>query len=274
MRAIQHPDRTDLLIKVPVVITIYFWTIKVLATTVGETGADFLIFNVHVGLTLTSVIMGALLAVILYAQARAKTYVPWLYWVTVVLISIVGTLITDNITDNLGVSLETTTLAFSIALLVTFALWYLSERSLSIHSIHTTRRELFYWLAILFTFALGTAAGDLAAESAAIGYGWSALAFGAAIVAVTVAYFALKLDAVVAFWLAYILTRPLGASLGDYLTQSPDDGGLGLGTVVTTAIFLAAILSLVAYLTISRADAPALPVEEGPADGSIAEEAA
>ncbi len=256
MSTITDTDRTDLLIKVPVVITIYFWIIKILATTVGETAADFLIFDLHFGLSVTSVIMGALLAATLVAQVRTRSYVPWLYWVTVVMISIVGTLITDNLTDNLGVPLETTTIAFSIALLVTFALWYWSERSLSIHSIYTTRRELFYWLAILFTFALGTAAGDLAAESLAIGYGWSAIGFGAAIAAVTVAYFVLKIDAVVAFWLAYILTRPLGASFGDLLSQPVGDGGLGFGTLGTSALFLSAIFVLVLYLSFSRIDAP------------------
>ena len=199
---------------------------------------------------------------------------PWLYWMTVVLISIVGTLITDNLTDNLGVALEVTTIAFSIALIATFALWYLSERSLSIHSIYTSRRELFYWTAILFTFALGTAAGDLAAESLQWGYVNSGLVFGAAIAAIAVGYYAFKLDAVVAFWLAYILTRPLGASFGDYLSQPVGDGGLGLGTVVTSAFFLIAILVLVGYLTVSRVDAPRLETEESAVDGAAAEEAA
>jgi uncharacterized membrane-anchored protein len=243
--------------KVPEV-TIYFWIIKVLATTVGETAADFLNDNLNFGLTNTTYIMGALLLIVLVFQFRARKYVPGIYWLAVVLISVVGTLITDNLTDNFGVALETTTIVFAIALAVTFAAWYASEKTLSIHTIFTTRREGFYWLAILFTFALGTAAGDLAAERLSLGYWVSAVIFGGMIAVVAVAHLGFKLNAVLAFWIAYILTRPLGASLGDFLSQTRSDGGLGLGTTGTSVLFLAAILSLVAYLTVTRRDAPAL----------------
>lgn len=246
------------LVKVPVIITLYFWIIKILATTVGETGADFLIFNLHFGLPATSALMGGLLAVILYVQVKAKRYIPVLYWIAVVMVSIVGTLITDNLTDNLGVPLTVSTIAFSVLLAMTFGLWYAVEKSLSIHSIYTVRRELFYWAAILFTFALGTAAGDLMAESVGLGYAISALLFGAVIALITTGYYAFKLNGILAFWLAYIITRPLGASIGDWLSQDVANGGLGLGTVGTTAVFLAAILGLVGYLTISRVDAPRL----------------
>jgi uncharacterized membrane-anchored protein len=242
-----------LLNKVPE-ITVFFWIIKILATTVGETAADFLNFNLKFGLTGTSVAMSGLLAVFLAAQVRTRAYVPWLYWVTVVLISIVGTLITDNLTDNLGIPLQVTSIAFSLALMATFAVWYIRERTLSIHSIYTRSRELYYWTAILFTFALGTAAGDLAAESINFGYAHSAFMFGALIVAITFAYYVFKTNAVMAFWIAYILTRPLGASCGDWLSQPVVNGGLGLGTVQTSALFLAAISSLVLYLTITRKD--------------------
>ena len=163
-------------------------------------------------------------------QFRVRRYVPGIYWLAVVLISIVGTLITDNLTDNFGVSLVTTTIVFSVVLAATFAAWYASERTLSIHTIVTTRREAFYWLTVLFTFALGTAAGDLTAERLAIGYWQSALLFGALIAVVYVAHLRLGLNAILAFWIAYILTRPLGASIGDYLSQPRADGGLGLGT--------------------------------------------
>lgn len=246
------------LVKVPVIITLYFWIIKILATTVGETGADFLIFNLHFGLPATSALMGVLLAAILYVQVKAERYIPWLYWVAVVMVSIVGTLITDNLTDNLDVPLEISTIVFSVLLIVTFWLWHRVEGSLSIHSIFTLRRELFYWAAILFTFALGTAAGDLMAESVGLGYALSALIFGAVIALITTAYYAFNLNGVLAFWLAYIITRPLGASIGDWLSQDVANGGLGLGTVGTTAVFLTAILGLVGYLTISRVDAPRL----------------
>jgi uncharacterized membrane-anchored protein len=244
--------------KVPEV-TIYFWLIKVLCTTVGETAADYLNDNLGLGLTKTTYIMGALLIVTLVFQFRSRKYVPSIYWLAVVLISVVGTLITDNLTDHYGVALETTTIIFSIALIVTFAVWYASERTLSIHTIHTTRREAFYWLAILFTFALGTAAGDLAAERLSLGYWVSAVIFGGAIAVVTAAHYGPKLNAVLAFWLAYILTRPLGASIGDYLSQPRHDGGLGLGTTGTSVIFLAAILSLVSYLTMTRRDQAPIP---------------
>lgn len=253
---------TNSLIKVPIIITIYFWVIKILATTVGETGADFLIFNLHFGLMLTSLLMSILLLGVLYVQMKSSRYIPWLYWLTVVLVSIVGTLITDNLTDNLGVSLVTSTLAFSIALAVTFYAWYKVEGSLSIHSIYTVKRELFYWIAILLTFALGTAAGDLMGESIGLGYWLSALLFGAAILLVTLGFYVFKLNSVLAFWLAYILTRPLGASIGDYLSQDAKNGGLGLGTIGTSAIFLIAITILVSYLTITRADAPLLSAKK------------
>jgi len=259
----RSPD-LSLFVKVPVIITIYFWIIKILATTVGETAADYLIFSLHVGLSATSLVMSALLAAFLYAQVKSKTYIPWLYWTTVVLVSIVGTLITDNLTDNLGIPLETTTVAFGLALVGTFGFWYLSERSLSIHSIYTAKRELFYWAAILFTFALGTAAGDLAAESLDWGYANSALIFGGMIAAIAIAFFVFRLNAILAFWLVYILTRPLGASFGDYLSQPLSHGGLGLGTVVTSAWFLAAILALVVFLTLSRVDAPRLETQPRP----------
>ena len=237
--------------KVPEV-TIFFWVIKIMATTVGETAADFLNFNLHLGLSGTSIIMGVLLLISLIIQVRAKNYVPGIYWVAVVLLSIFGTLITDNLVDNFGVSLVTTTAIFSAGLLATFAGWYASEKTLSIHTIYTTKRELFYWAAILFTFALGTAAGDLAAEGLHLGYPVSALVFGALIGIVTIAHYFFKLNAVVAFWIAYVLTRPFGASFGDFLSQPVANGGLGLGTVGTSMMFLVAILGLVSYLSVGQ----------------------
>jgi uncharacterized membrane-anchored protein len=235
--------------KVPEV-TLIFWVIKIMATTIGETAADFLNENLHFGLTGTSVVMGVLLAGAMALQFRSRKYVPWIYWLTVVLISVFGTLVSDNIVDNLGVALQTTTLIFSVALASVFIGWYSSERTLSIHTIQTTRREVFYWATILFTFSLGTAAGDLVSEGLNLGYGVAALGFGALIVLVTIAHFMFKLNAVPAFWIAYVLTRPFGASCGDLLSQSVSDGGLGLGTVGTSALFFVTILGLVSYLTL------------------------
>lgn len=235
-------------------ITIFFWLIKVLCTTVGETAADFLSVNLHLGLTVTTYIMGALLLVALFFQFKARHYKAGLYWLVVVLLSIVGTLITDNLVDNFGISLVTTTVAFSLALAATFGLWYWKEKTLSVHFINTLGREAFYWATILFTFALGTAAGDLVAEKFGLGYLTSLLLFGGAIALVALAYFVFHINQILAFWVAYILTRPLGASIGDYLSQPHDAGGLGLGTVGTSAIFLVAILGLVIYLMLTKRD--------------------
>ena len=251
--SVRQSNGRAMLNKVPEV-TLYFWIIKILCTTVGETAADFLNTNLGLGLTGTTWVVSAILAVALAFQFRLRRYVPTVYWLAVVLISVVGTLITDNLTDNFGVSLVTTTIVFSVALAVTFAAWYASERTLSIHTIYTTRREAFYWLAVLFTFALGTAAGDLTAERFAVGYWQSAVLFGGLIAAVYVAHVRFALNAVLAFWLAYILTRPLGASIGDYLSQLRADGGLGLGTTVTSAIFLLTISGVVVFLTVTKRD--------------------
>lgn len=242
-----------LLSKVPEV-TLYFWVIKVLCTTVGETAADFLNTKLNLGLTGTSLVIGSLLVVALIFQFRTKKYTPSIYWLAVVLISIVGTLITDNLTDHFEMSLVTATILFGTALAATFIGWYKSEGTLSIHSVHTAKREAFYWLTILFTFALGTASGDLVAERLKLGYLLSAIVFAAVIGLAAVAHLKLKLNAVVGFWIAYILTRPLGASIGDFLSQPRDSGGLGLGTVVTSVIFLTAILGTVIYLTRSEED--------------------
>jgi uncharacterized membrane-anchored protein len=255
--------------KVPEV-TLYFWVIKILCTTVGETAADLMNENLGLGLTNTTYIMGAALIVALAFQFRSRKYVAGIYWLAVVLISIVGTLITDNLVDNAGVPLQTTTIAFSAILIAVFAAWYWSERTLSVHTIVTTRREAFYWLAILFTFALGTSAGDLFAEKLELGFLPSAGIFAGAIALITIAHFRFKLNAILAFWLAYILTRPLGASIGDYLSQPVEETGLGLGTVLTSLIFLSAILSLVVYLSITKRDLIAVSADEAQLDQSPA----
>lgn len=233
-------------------VTFLFWVIKIMATTVGETAADFLSFTLNFGLVNTSYVISGLLVIALLIQFRLKRYVPVSYWLVVLLVSVVGTLITDNLVDNMGVSLITITLIFSVALVAIFMGWYTTEKTLSIHSIYTARRELFYWAAILCTFALGTAAGDLVAERLALGYALSAVMFGAVIAVITLAFYRFKLDAVWAFWMAYILTRPLGASLGDLLSQPVDAGGWGMGTIGTSAVFLIAIAILIANFTVQH----------------------
>ena len=236
--------------KVPAV-TAVFWIIKVLSTTVGETGADYLAVHVGLGTAITGAIMAALLAGALVLQMRARRYVPWIYWLCVVLVSIVGTQITDALTDGLEISLYASTAAFAVVLATIFALWYASERTLSIHTIVTSRRETFYWAAILFTFALGTAAGDLATEALGLGFRLGVLAFGGLIGLVALAH-RFGLGAITSFWVAYILTRPLGASLGDLLSQSRPNGGLGLGTSTTSLVFLAVIVVLVGIESVGR----------------------
>ena len=257
---------SDLLIsKVPQV-TLAFWIIKVFSTTVGETAADYFNVTLGFGLGITSIAVGLVFLAALAVQFITRRYTPAVYWLTVVLVSIVGTLITDNLTDVLGVPLWVTTVVFSALLAVTFTVWYVRERTLSIHSIVTRRREAFYWCAILLTFALGTAAGDLLAEGLALGFLLSAILFAAVIGAVTIAFFVFRANAVMCFWIAYILTRPLGASLGDLTSQATVDGGLGWGATITSAVFAVVIVGLVIYLTRTLArQRQALKAETGPA---------
>jgi len=238
---------SHLLNKVPEV-TIWFWIIKVLCTTVGETAADYLSTTLNLGLTGTTLVMSVALAGALVWQFKSKQYVPGIYWLAVVLISVVGTLVTDNLTDRFNVNLITTTTIFGVVLSLVFAAWQVKEHTLSIHSIRTTRREAFYWLTILFTFALGTAAGDLVAEKINIGYWKSALVFSGLIVVVTVAHKVFHANAIAMFWAGYILTRPLGASIGDYMSQAKADGGLGIGTTGTSVVFLGVIGLVVIYM--------------------------
>ncbi len=230
-------------------VTLVFWILKILATTVGETAADVLSTTFKLGTVVTSYVMAALLLTSLFFQFRAKRYVPPIYWLVVVFISVVGTLISDNLVDTLGVSLVTTTVIFAVALVAVFVFWYMSEKTLSVHTIYTAGRELFYWAAILFTFSLGTSGGDLLSERLGLGYPMAALIFAAAIAVIYFTYRLGRANEVLAFWLAYILTRPLGASIGDMLTQPKDAGGLGLGTIPISVVFLLVIVGLVTYLS-------------------------
>ncbi len=233
-------------------VTADFWLIKLMAVTMGETAADYLATKMGLGLTITSLIMAGVMCMALFLQFAQKRYVPWSYWLSVVLISIVGTLVTDNLVDNFGVKMQTTAIIFSIALAATFILWFIKEKTLSIHSIFTNSREAYYWLAILFTFALGTASGDLVAEQFHLGYLSAGILFGLIIASLSIGYFFFGLDAILGFWLVYIFTRPLGASFGDLLSQPKQYGGFGLGTIITSCIFLAAIVSIVTYMTVTK----------------------
>ncbi|MCU1368722.1 MAG: rane protein [Ilumatobacteraceae bacterium] len=272
--SLQHPpvDTRKLLSKVPEV-TVYFWIIKVLCTTVGETFADFLNGKLGDNLNRTTIVMGSLLVIALIVQFRVRGYIPAVYWVAVVLLSVVGTLITDNMVENHGITLTTSSIVFGVLMLATFGIWQVSEKTLSIHSIHTAKREAFYWTAILFTFALGTATGDLIAEKYNLGYGKSVALFAGLIALITLAHYKFRLNAILAFWMAYVLTRPLGASIGDLMSQprqiaedaDPGTGkGFGLGTTGTSIVFLSLILIVVVIMTQQQRRKPVLIDEAAP----------
>lgn len=247
MTTLPAPNPEEGRLRVPEV-TLAFWIIKTLSTTVGETGADYLSTGLGLGMPLTALVMTGLMAFGLYYQFfHFKRYVVPIYWSLVVLMSIIGTLVTDMLVDMVGVSLESLSIAFTIMMLAGFFIWYRNEGTLSIHSIDTGKRECYYWVVILLAFALGTGVGDLISEHFALGYGAALLLFAVMIAIVTVAYYVMNLNAVTAFWIAYVLTRPLGASLGDYLIQSPVDGGLGIGMGTINVIFASAIIAFAGY---------------------------
>jgi uncharacterized membrane-anchored protein len=252
IRTARETTTKRMLNKVPEV-TVFFWVIKVLCTTVGESFADYVNATLGFGLTNTTILFSAALIVTLIAQFRTRAYVPAVYWLAVVLISVVGTLLTDVLTDSQGVPLWVSTTVFAALLAVVFGIWYARERTLSIHSIVTTSRESFYWLVVLVTFALGTAAGDWTLELTGWGPGKSILLPAGLITAVFLAW-RLGAGPVLCFWLAYILTRPLGANIGDFLASPKADGGVALGTLGTSLLFLATILGVVVYLTKTRKD--------------------
>ncbi|MGB5760019.1 MAG: hypothetical protein WBM50_24105 [Acidimicrobiales bacterium] len=260
------PDRSSparaLLNKVPEV-TIWFWVIKILCTTVGESFADWISVDLGVGLINTSLLFTVVLAAVLAWQIRLPKYHASSYWLTVVVLSVTGTLYTDILTDKYHVPLAITTPVCAAILAAVFGIWYHREHTLSIHSIVTLPREAFYWLAILVTFALGTAAGDWTLELTGWTPGVSVLLPTVLIASVVVGW-RFGANPVLSFWLAYILTRPLGANLGDWLAIPKADGGLNLGTALTSAIFLAAIVATVAYLVVNRPDVIEQGTEAGP----------
>jgi uncharacterized membrane-anchored protein len=252
MSARPRTTPRNLLNKVPEV-TLYFWIIKILCTTVGESLADYINTTLGFGLGGTAAVFSVLLAVALGVQFRTRQYVPAVYWIVVVLVSVTGTLYTDILTDQAGIPLSLSSAVFTLLLIAVFGIWYARERTLSIHSINSVPREGFYWLTVLVTFALGTATGDWILELTGWTPGQSVL-LPITLIAVIALGWRLGANAVLAFWLAYILTRPLGANLGDYLGRQPAEGGLGVGLFATSLIFLVAISAVVFYLTRTRID--------------------
>ncbi len=242
----RHP-----LSKVPEV-TLYFWITKVLTTGMGETASDFL---TRVFGNIPAVGLGAILfAASLVLQFRARRYVAWIYWTTVVMVSVFGTMCADVLHVGMGIPYAASTTFFAAALAVVFVVWYRVEGTLSIHSIHTPRRELFYWLTVVTTFALGTAAGDLTATTLGLGYFSSGVMFAVVIAVPALAHWKLGLGSIAAFWFAYVVTRPLGASFADWMAVSKPRGGLNMGLGPTTLAWTVLILAFVAYLGISRTD--------------------
>jgi len=232
-------------VKVPEV-TLAFWLVKVLTTGMGETASDYLAktFPPAIAVAVSAVVLAAVLTVTI----RLPRYRAWPYWTAVALVSVFGTMAADVLHVALGVPYAVSTVAFAVAVAGLLAVWYAVERTLDIHSVATTRRELFYWATVLATFALGTAAGDLTATTLHLGYLASGLLFAAAIAVPAFAHRFLRLDAVLAFWIAYVLTRPLGASFADWIAVPPARGGLDLGTGPITLVLLAAIIAAVAVL--------------------------
>jgi uncharacterized membrane-anchored protein len=250
--ALDKPGVHQMLNKVPEV-TLWFWVIKILCTTVGESFADWINMTLGVGLVNTAVLFTVIFGVVLFVQMRLSQYVPFPYWLTVVVVSVTGTLYTDILTDQIGVPLWISTTVFSVLLAAVFAIWYAREGTLSIHSIVTTPREAFYWLAVLVTFALGTATGDWTLELTGWGPGKSVL-LPLALIGIVTLLWRFGANPVLTFWLAYILTRPLGANIGDWFATPSNEKGLGIGTFITSIIFLGAILATVVYLSVTHAD--------------------
>lgn len=247
--ASQYKTGGSALSKVPE-ITLYFWIIKILTTAMGEATSDFLVFHVN---PYAAVIMGALgfvAAVVL--QFRVKRYIAWVYWLLVVMVSIFGTMVADVAHVVLGVPYYLSTSVFAAAVIVILLLWYRVERTLSIHSIYTVRRETFYWSTVLATFALGTAAGDFTAATLHLGYLVSGIVFAILFVIPGIGYWLLGFNDIVAFWFAYIMTRPLGASFADWFDKPRSMSGLGYGTPIVSIVLTFFIVVFVAYVAITR----------------------
>jgi uncharacterized membrane-anchored protein len=233
-------------------ITVYFWIIKLLTTAMGEVTSDYLVHQMN---PIIAVALGGVgLAVALIIQFLARRYVAWIYWLAVAAVAIFGTMAADVLHVGLGIPYLVSTVFFSVALAVLFAVWYASERTLSIHSIDTARRELFYWATVMATFALGTAAGDMTASTMGLGYFASGVLFAVLIALPALAYWRFGLNEILAFWLAYILTRPLGASFADWIGRPQSLSGLGVGTGWVSLGLTIFIAGFVAYLTVTRKD--------------------
>lgn len=241
------PLHLEVMRKVPQV-TLFFWIVKLLTTAMGESTSDYLVYHIN---PYAAVIIGALgLAVSLILQFAVRRYIPWVYWFAVAMVAVFGTMAADVMHVVLGIPYLVSTTCFTIILIIVFIVWYASEKTLSIHSITTRRRELFYWATVIATFALGTASGDMTAATLGLGYFASAVLFAGLFALPALAYRFMGLNGIAAFWLAYIMTRPLGASIADWLGK-PYLGGLGFGDSIIALVLTIAIIICVGYLTIA-----------------------
>jgi uncharacterized membrane-anchored protein len=241
---------TQAIRKVPEV-TVYFWIIKLLSTAMGESTSDYFVFQINPYVAVAFGCIGLVVALILQLQARR--YVAWIYWLAVVMVAVFGTMAADVLHVVLHIPYAVSTAFFASALAIVFVTWYTSERTLSIHTIYSGRREMFYWATVMATFALGTAAGDLTASTLGLGYFPSVVLFAVLFAIPGLAYWRIGLNAIAAFWFAYVVTRPLGASVADWLGK-PFLGGLGLGDGKVAAVLTVLIIAFVGYLTVTGAD--------------------
>ncbi len=253
-KTLPQPQPTHLAMrairKVPE-ITIYFWIIKLLSTAMGESTSDYLVFHINPYVAVVFGCIGLIVSLIL--QLVARRYVAWIYWLAVVMVAVFGTMAADVLHVVMGIPYLVSTVFFAGALAVIFVVWYASEKTLSIHSINTPRGEMFYWATVIATFALGTATGDLTAATFGLGYFASGVLFVVLFALPALAYRLFGLNEIVAFWFAYIMTRPLGASFADWLGK-PFLGGLGLGDEKVALVLTILIIGFVGYLTVTRKD--------------------
>lgn len=251
-RFIAYSNSKNLILNKVPEITVFFWITKILTTGMGEVFSDFLVQSIN---PVIAVALGGLgLVASLVLQFAVRKYIAWIYWLTVVMVSIFGTMAADVLHVGLGIPYVVSTLFFLAALAAVFIVWYAVEKTLSIHSIHTCRREFFYWITVLATFALGTASGDLTATTLHLGYFTSGVLFAVLIILPGIAYKLFKLNEIFAFWFAYIMTRPLGASFADWISVSHTRGGLGLGTGPVSMTLTVIIITLVSYLAFTHKD--------------------
>lgn len=247
----NHEVMKKLVSKVPE-ITIFFWIVKLLTTAMGEATSDYLVYHINPYLAVTLGGVGFVMALVL--QFIARKYVAWVYWILVVMVAIFGTMVADVTHIVLGVPYYLSTIAFAIILTIVFMIWSKVEKTLSIHSIYTRRREMFYWATVLATFALGTAAGDMTATTLHLGYLASGILFAILFLLPVAGYYFIRLNSIFAFWFAYVMTRPLGASFADWFGKSPSISGLGYGDGPVAAVLLVLIVMFVGYLSVTRLD--------------------